>query len=200
MIYEQLPNGTLHLTDHQTMDYIDYWGNGRSTITEQRWNLEVYTNNGVTKVDSILKSLKGKSLLEIGAAPGSLLKKANELGFKTTGVEPDGNLINDIIEYSSSNMIQGYFPNVKFGNRKYDNIVAMDVFEHIEDGQAFIDKCRSLLTADGQIIFMIPFAEDGESMQCNEHIWLYSRQHIEEWLKPTSIETWLQGHHIVIFK
>ena len=49
MIYEKLSNGSLHLTDHQPMDYINYWGGERSTIEEQRWNVEKYIPEGNTE-------------------------------------------------------------------------------------------------------------------------------------------------------
>lgn len=198
MKYQQLENGSLHLTDHKPIDYLNYWGGVRSTLEEQRYNVNGFKSNGQTKVEAVLKYCTGETILEIGCAPAELLKEAKEKGFKTEGIEPDPSIIPEMEEYSGCKIYEGYFPDVKIGNKKYDNIIALDVFEHIEDGQAFIDKCRKLLKKDGKIIFMLPLAEDGESQYHNEHIWLYSREHLTEWLNP-EFETWMEGHHIIVF-
>lgn len=199
MQYKKLDNGSLHLEDHVPETYQNYWGGTRSTLEEQIYNVNGFKSNGQTKVEAVLKHCTGESILEIGCAPAEFLRVATAKGFKCEGIEPDQSIISKLEEYSGCKIYNGYFPDVKIGNKKYDNIVAMDVFEHIEDGQAFIDKCRKLLKKDGKIIFMIPLAEDGEEMQCNEHVWLYSRGHITEWLNP-EFETWHKGHHIIIFK
>lgn len=201
--YKKHTNGTLQLLDKVVTDYSNYWDvEGRSTIEEQRYNVHGFKSNGLTKAEAVLKHAVGKSILEIGCAPGSLLKLAKERGYTAEGIEPDKKYIDNISGYSGCKVHEGYFP-MKF-RRKFDTIIAMDVFEHVEDGQAFIDACRSLLTKDGVIIFMLPIImNDGkfdDNMKMNEHVWLYSENHLTEWLNPLVIERWYLGHEIIVFK
>ena len=200
--YKQHPNGTLQLINPPKIDYTGYWEvQGRSTLIEQRYNVHGYKSNGQTKAEAVLKYAVGSTLLEIGCAPASLLKLAKEKGFTAEGIEPDKKYIQELEQYSGCKVHQGYFP-LKL-KKKYDTIIAMDVFEHIEDGQGFIDACRGLLKKDGVIIFMMPIImNDGlfdENMKMDEHVWLYSENHLREWLKPIAIERWYLGHEIIVF-
>lgn len=202
--------GTAHNTNALPREhYLDeYWGekHGHSSLEDQRYNLECIENeNGESKVTSVLKYITGNQLLEIGCAPGSLLRAARLSGqfpsFKSDveGVEPDERYASAIMEYSDCSVIHfGFFEDIEFSHT-YTTIAALDVLEHIADPQPFIQKALSLLEDGGRIVLMVPTIESARPEDWHpEHHWLFSEQYLNEWLNPITIETWLPGHCVIV--
>src|ERR1700749_1269288 len=114
--YEVCECGTYHsqkLLSPEELYLNGYWGpeHGRSTMEEQVNNLMEYNIEGISKVDSILQYALGNTLLEIGCAPGILLKTAKEKGFSVLGIEPDSKNIPQIIKISGiQEVFVGFFP------------------------------------------------------------------------------------------
>lgn len=185
-------------------NYLDnYWdeSKGHSTLQDQRHNLEVFVNeNGETKVQAVLKHCVGKSILEVACAPGSFLFTAREAGFQCAGIEPDERYIANISAYSGCTVFKGFFEDISLGGG-LSNIVAMDLLEHLEDGETFVQKAMSLLEVGGRLILMLPLADSCREQDFHpEHQFLYSRKFIEEWLRPVLVEEWLPGHSVVVIE
>jgi tRNA (mo5U34)-methyltransferase len=203
-IYETLPCGTQHLVNPQPIDYAgDYWdGKKHSTLEEQQFNVDGFRNiAGETKVDCVLKRCRGKRLLEIACAPGCLLKRAREAGFEAFGVEPSERYVHTIEKYSGCKVFFGFFPGVDCGSG-YDTVVAMDVLEHVNYPEQFVECVLALLNPGGRAIFMIPARlNDGlfdNKHLCFEHINIFSEKRLREWLKPTEFGRWMIGHEIIV--
>jgi 2-polyprenyl-3-methyl-5-hydroxy-6-metoxy-1,4-benzoquinol methylase len=205
-IYEVLQNGTLRLTNPNRLDYCNdpYWGvDGKSTLEDQRYNLEQHLNaDGISKVDYALRRCVGNSLLEIGCAPGSLLRVARERGFNAIGIEPNEEYVDRIEKYSGCNVICGEFPSTTNIVMNFDTIVALDVLEHVKDPEAFVAAALKLLNPDGRLVLMVPaLLEDGLSRGQDkhfEHLHLFSERHLREWLKPIEISRWELGHETIV--
>jgi 2-polyprenyl-3-methyl-5-hydroxy-6-metoxy-1,4-benzoquinol methylase len=206
-IYEVLQNGTLRLTNPNRLDYCNdpYWGvNGKSTLEDQRYNLEQHLNaDGISKVDYALRRCVGDTLLEIGCAPGSLLRVAKERGFNAIGIEPNSEYIEAISNYSNCTVMHGEFPSVaKQISWSVDSIVALDVLEHVKDPEAFVAAALKLLNPGGRLVLMVPaLLEDGLSRGQDkhfEHLHLFSEKHLREWLKPIEISRWELGHETIV--
>jgi len=205
-IYEVLQNGTLRLTNPNRLDYCNdpYWGvDGKSTLEDQRYNLEQHLNaDGISKVDYALHRCVGNSLLEIGCAPGSLLRVARERGFNAIGIEPNEEYVDRIEKYSGCNVICGEFPGTTNIAMNFDSIVALDVLEHVKDPEAFVAAALKLLNPGGRLVLMVPaLLEDGLSRGQDkhfEHLHLFSERHLREWLKPIEISRWELGHETIV--
>lgn len=205
-IYEVLQNGTLRLTNPNRLDYCNdpYWGvNGKSTLEDQRYNLEQHLNaDGISKVDYALRSCVGSTLLEIGCAPGSLLRVAKERGFNAIGIEPNEEYVDRIEKYSDCNVICGEFPSTTNIVMNFDSIVALDVLEHVKDPEAFVAAALKLLNPGGRLVLMVPaLLEDGLSRGQDkhfEHLHLFSERHLRDWLKPIEISRWELGHETIV--
>lgn len=198
-MYQKTAKG-LHLENAPKIDYCNYWGIGKSTFEEQKFNVNGMTGmNGKTKVDSILQYAKGDSLLEIACSPAELLRVAKHK--RKVGIAPEIEYLEQMKRESGAEIIGGYFEDYD-SNEKFDTIVAMDLLEHLEDGQGFIDRCKKHLKKDGRIILMLPLImNDGlfdDKHLHPEHIWIYSQDYIEEWLKPTLFDRWIIGHEIIV--
>lgn len=204
--YRQEPNGSCYLIDPPAFDYsAPYWGkDGRSTLEEQRFNVHGFQNeNGMTKSENVLLHCVGTSILEIGCAPGSFLRYAVEQGFECMGIAPEKGLSSVINAHCGCPVVEGFFPDaIKDSDKLFDNVVAMDVFEHIEDGKGFVENCMKRLNPNGRLILMIPMLTDEDEFRpqdfCDEHVVIYHKKHLEEWLKPVLIEKWISGHWIVV--
>lgn len=202
--YTKLPNGTLKILGGQVADYTKpYWGvSNRSTITEQIYNVGEFIGiNGKTKAATTLDYCVGTTLLEIGCAPGEVMRQAKERGFKCVGLEPCEEHIDFIANLSGAEVNCSMFEDFK-PKTKFDNVVALDVIEHVGDPEAFIDKCRSHLNPGGRIILMTPIIGPGIPWRdCDfhpEHLQLFHIDHINEWLNPLHLELWYPGHMTIV--
>ena len=204
-LYNKLKNETLKLKEVLPIDYVNYWGKERSTFDDQKYNVNgIKDNKGRTKIDVIFKYVKGNSLLEIACCPGELLRIAKEKGFKKViGVAPEKEYIEKMKEETGAEIFEGFFEDFETKD-KFDTIVAMDLFEHLEDGQKFIDKCRKMLKKGGCIILMLPLIIKGQEFDIKhyspEHVWIYSEEHINKWLKPIKKDKWLTGHEVIVIE
>lgn len=202
--YRRLRNGTLVRKDQSPFDYAKpYWGSGEhSTIEDQIFNVNGFKSDiGETKADAVLRYVVGSSLLEIGCAPGALLKMAADSGMRAEGIEPCSEHIDFVRNYSGCQVYCGMFEDIQM-LPTYDTIVAMDVLEHVPNPEAFMEKAMSLLNPDGRIVLTLPaIYDDGEFDMKNchpEHLNLFSQKHLKKWLNPTVFDRWVVGHEIVV--
>lgn len=210
--------GTHHSTagvEPEAIYGADYWSEkfGHSTIDEQVYNCDTHLENGISKNGFILSLIEDgwrDSALEIGCAPGSLLKKLREdAGFElVTGIDVDSKYEADIrrIGNHDGQLLFGYFPeSAKFLDEdSFDLIVGADVFEHSPHPFAFMSKCASLLASGGQLILMLPLICADTVMPERffhpaEHLWLHTDNHIrmlaEQFgLTKVKFNRWTVGH------
>jgi 2-polyprenyl-3-methyl-5-hydroxy-6-metoxy-1,4-benzoquinol methylase len=203
--YTQLPNGTLKRNDGATTDYTQpYWGvEGKSSIEEQVFNVGVFLgDNGKTKAETAMSYAVGEQLLEIGCAPGEILRQAVAKGFAVVvGLEPCPEHIEFIESHSNAAVICRSFEDFDT-DLTYDTIIALDVLEHVPDPEAFVDKAFSLLNSKGRLILMTPvLGPDIPWRDCDfhpEHLHLFHIDHIKEWLNPIALELWHPGHMTIV--
>jgi len=186
--YKLLDNGSyksLEFDSPSDIYFDNYWSSNRkhSTINEQVSN--VIEKNELVK--SKIIDIEPKCILEIACAPGILLGDLS-LNYKTFGIEIDDRYKDEIKAYSKdSNLLFGFFPEVTKGmdSEKFSNIIALDVIEHVEDGDSFIKECSRLLVDEGRLIIQAPIILEDGIMVDNmfhyiEHIWIYSIKHLTE--------------------
>ena len=83
----------------------------------------------------------------------------------------------------------------------------MDVFEHVNDTDGFIEAAYRLLRKNGALICMSPIiCEDGEYRErdfvAREHCWVYSKKFLDPYLKErfskVEWDKWITGHELFI--
>lgn len=195
----------------------EYWSydNKRSKIEEQVLNHLCTDDCGISKVDRVLQFVpKGESVLEIACAPGALLKKLLDYGYTDIwGIEPSERYITFICNQApTAKILNGYFPNVtsEFGENYFDCIVALDIFEHVEDYEAFLLEVKRLLKEGATAVIMSPIIlKDGlyrkiDFEHPDEHCWIYTENFLETYLKEkfshVEFRRWICGHEIIIIK
>ena len=165
----------------------NYWSTPiRSSIDEQVAN--VVDKNRLV-IDN-LTPIEPKMSLEIACSPGILLGEMTDLGFECVGIEVDEKYKEQIQKYSKDAELHfGFFPQVaaEWGSEQFSNIIALDVFEHIEDSNTFLSECNRLLIKDGHLIIQSPIIlEDGQMddkmFNGLEHIWIYGIEDLKDLL------------------
>jgi 2-polyprenyl-3-methyl-5-hydroxy-6-metoxy-1,4-benzoquinol methylase len=111
-----------------------------------------------------------------------------DLGFQCIGIEVDEKYKPEIQKYSKDAELHfGFFPQIskEWARYQFSNIIALDVFEHIEDSNGFLEECNRLLVQGGHLIIQSPIIlEDGQMddkmFNGLEHIWIYGIQDLHE--------------------
>lgn len=144
-------------------------GRTGSTRTQFFWEyLEPYS-----------KSWNGKTVLDIGAGTGWLVVRALEHGAtKAVGIEPSvNNVAQGKQDHPNVELRQETFESFDGGNQRFDEIVAVMSFPHIANLDITFRKIRSLLTANGEAIIIVP---DYDYFQTPRHGYRIEQQPIDE--------------------
>jgi 2-polyprenyl-3-methyl-5-hydroxy-6-metoxy-1,4-benzoquinol methylase len=125
--------------------------------------------------------------------------------FKCTGIEVDSKYKEQIEKYSKGAVLYfGFFPEIskEWESNQYSNIIALDVFEHIEDSNGFLEECNRLMVTGGHLIIQSPIIlEDGQMddkmFNGLEHIWIYGIQDLKQLLNEHGFKVLKVDRHII---
>lgn len=198
----------------------DYWSHerGHSTMQEQVYNVEMHRENGVCKNDFVINLLRSvedldKSIMmEIGCAPGVLMRRLmDEEKFGVCyGVEACAEWRQEIWHIARHHfpILAGLFPSATrfILDERLTCLIALDVFEHSHEPEAFLAECWRLLRPNGTLLLMMPMAAPGlpERFFCaQEHAFLHSQANLGSLLadagfRDLSFDAWTRGHETVI--
>jgi len=151
------------------------------------------------------------SVIEIGCAEGSLLIALKELGWKTTGIEPDPNTVSEVNKNTDLDVRTGVFPDVE-NLPKAELIVACDVLEHSYDPVAFLKTAHRQMSSGGILYLQLPLVNentDVASLNINvfdpeEHAFIFTRSSIVTILNTCGFDVlenddyWHISHEITI--
>jgi 2-polyprenyl-3-methyl-5-hydroxy-6-metoxy-1,4-benzoquinol methylase len=211
--YTKTPEGSYKSNHFQKPEdiYLDeYWSakQNHSTISEQVNN--VREKNELVK--AALTQIEPKVVLEIACAPGILLNDLHP-EFETYGIEVDQCYRDDIQGIAfNAKLYFGFFPEItKHWKSEFcSNIIALDVFEHVEDGLGFLKECERLLCEGGRLIIQAPIMFEDDVMDEKqfheiEHIWIYDVNHLVAMANQcnlgfVSMTQWKLGHEQIVFE
>lgn len=94
----------------------------------------------------LVSIIKGKTVLDIGCNDGSLLKEFKKHDWDVMGIDPAQNLNIEGIP-----IIKEFFPSDKLYGKKFDCIMALNVFAHNSYPFEFLLGIKSLLNEGGEI-------------------------------------------------
>lgn len=94
-----------------------------------------------------LNNKKPKNVLDIACNDGTQLNYFKNLGIITYGIDPAENLYH--ISKKEHNIICDYFPSEKINDKKYDLVIAQNVFAHTDNVNDFLKKIVEILSDDG---------------------------------------------------
>lgn len=123
-------------------------------------------------IDTIFKEVdKANNILDIGCSSGTFLDQVKKRNINVFGIELNQSeyklaiskghtVYNDLVE------------NIQFKD-KFDAITMWDVFEHIKDGEFYLNLMKTLLTENGVIFLQIPSSDSLAAKILREHCNMY---------------------------
>jgi len=142
-----------------------------------------------------------KSLLDVGAGAGLLIRAAKEKGINSTGVEPSSYFVNKAKELFEIDLLTGSVPHKDIENKTFDIIFAIDVLEHVPNPLEFLNVLKSYMHKNSTLVIATP---DNNSIACKflkQKWWHYRIAHIG-YFNKFSIQKAAEkcGFHIIKIK
>ncbi len=150
-------------------------------------------NGGLDDIQKLLPSVS--NILDIGCSAGTFLDLSQKRSLRTFGVElnqQEYELAKEKGHYVYDELLE----KINFNN-KFDAITMWDVFEHIKDGEFYLNQMKKLLSNDGVIFLQIPSSDSLAAkilrVDCNmfdglEHVNLYGVETIKALAEKCELE------------
>lgn len=161
----------------------EYYENNHSEQSEivesdlDGFYIKIY-DEGLDDIQNLLPTIS--NILDIGCSSGMFLDLAKNRKINTFGIE-----LNESEYILAKNKGHGIYnkllEDIDF-NKKFNAITMWDVFEHIKDGEFYLNNMKKLLSNDGVIFLQIPSSDSLAAKilrdKCNmydglEHVNLY---------------------------
>lgn len=108
---------------------------------------------------SLLKPLVGKKALDVGCGAGLLCEPLARLGAKVTGLDAAPENIAAARAHAGPQGLDIDYRNEaieNFGGKDHDLVTSLEVLEHVDDPQGFVDGLAGSLAEDGLMIISTP--------------------------------------------
>ena len=145
-----------------------YEGSQDSRTLQMRWLIE-----------RALEARPGaKTLLDIGAAAGLLVKLARDQGLEAVGVEPSRDLVASAQRLHGVELIQGTVPHERLAGRRFDIVFLADVIEHVSEPVALLEHARELLAPGGVLLVVTPDLGSVARRMLQKRWWHFRLAHV----------------------
>ncbi len=135
-----------------------------------------------------------KTLLDIGAGAGVLVRRARELGFQAEGVEPSRSLAQSASRINGVELLQGYFPHPGVDRRKFDVITLVDVIEHVPRPLALLRSAADALASQGILLVVTPDVDSVAARLLRRRWWHFRLAHIGYFSRLTLMRAGTRAH------
>ena len=108
---------------------------------------------------SQLRPLAGKKALDVGCGAGLLCEPLARMGAKVTGLDAAAENVAVALAHAEPQGLDIDYRNEAiedFGGRDFDLVTSLEVLEHVDDPQAFINGLAHALADDGLMIISTP--------------------------------------------
>ena len=150
-------------------------------------------NGGLDNISKFIENLS--SILDIGCSSGTFLDLCKEKNIGTFGVELN-QAEYEYVKRKGHTVYNELLENIQF-EEKFDAITMWDVFEHIKDGEFYLNLMKTHLTENGVIFLQIPSSDSLAAKilreHCNmfdglEHVNLYGVETIKKLAEKSGLE------------
>jgi len=168
------------------------------------FDLDMVNTNSLSLIINQIK--RGSTVLEFGPANGRMTRYLKEaLDCKVYLVEIDEEAGKEALQYGAdlvADDIETYSWYDRYENIRFDYITFADVLEHLRDPESVLIKAKSLLKADGSILFSVPnlahnsvlislmnheFEYNKTGLLDNTHIHFFTKNSIENAMNRTGL-------------
>lgn len=109
----------------------------------------------VHELRKLSQSSIGLKILDIASACGDSIVVCSNYG-KTFGIDVSWDAIKYCKQKNIETILRGDAHNLPFKSDSFDIVVALDVFEHLEDDIASMKEIERVLKSEGKLIFNVP--------------------------------------------
>ena len=158
-------------TDAAIKDYYESNHTEQSEVVESdtdNFYVNIY-NGGLDNIQKESSSIK--NLLDIGCSSGTFLDLAKKRDFNTFGVELNQTEYK-FAKAKGHNVHNDLLENINF-EEKFDVVTLWDVFEHLIDGEFYLNEIQKVLSDDGVIFLQVPSSDALAAKILREHCNMY---------------------------
>ncbi|MEO5892402.1 MAG: class I SAM-dependent methyltransferase [Ferruginibacter sp.] len=154
---QQVPDQASIGPYYQSDTYISHSDTEKGLINKGYKLARGYTLNWKIKLvgNSLVKSSKPGSLLDIGAGTGAFLHKAFESGWQVTGLEPDDGA-RKICRDKYNLVLESPEKLFDLPANEYDAVTMWHVLEHVHQLHEYMEQIRRVLKKDGVALVALP--------------------------------------------
>jgi len=116
-------------------------------------------------------------LLDVGCGYGLLLDEARRRGYEVVGIELSVDAIHHAGDVLRLPVLESTFEQAPLEPQSFDAIVMSDVFEHLDDPCAALDRCRELLAPGGALMLTTPDPSSWTARLAGGRWWSYLPAH-----------------------
>jgi SAM-dependent methyltransferase len=154
--------------------------------SQHRHHLRRYATEAMYLAE--LESIRAPLLLDVGCANGDFPRYMQARGWRVEGVEasPAAEMISDFPVF------QGWFPDMKVSEPRFDAVTAWAVLEHVHDPAAYFRKAAAVLRPGGLLVFLVTnfhslasrrlFGED-----IPRHLYFFTEATVERYLGQSGL-------------
>lgn len=102
-----------------------------------------------------LLDLSGGKILDLGCGTGAVLAELEQHG-EVVGLDMNSAALAMTSQRGAKSLVMARGECLPFGTGTFDRVVALDVFEHIEDDVTAFEEARRVLKAGGRLILSVP--------------------------------------------
>jgi SAM-dependent methyltransferase len=121
---------------------------------------------------------RARTLLDIGAGAGALVRQARALGIDATGVEPSVALVGGAERINGVRLLRGRFPHPAIAHRQFDIITIIDVIEHLSTPVELLCHAADALAPDGMIVVVTPDVGSVAARILKNRWWHFRMAHV----------------------
>ena len=105
-----------------------------------------------------LERVKEGSILDVGSGQGILIKLCQKNNLKCDGVEIS-DLVRKEIRKNCGNGFELFDDISKVKNNSYDNVICLEVLEHVINPKEFFSELFRVLKPEGKLLLTVPLAD-----------------------------------------
>ena len=118
-----------------------------------------------------------RTLLDVGAAAGLLVREATALGLEAEGVEPSESLA-AFAARRGAQVHQGVLPHDALGSRRFDIVCLIDVIEHVGDPLRMLRDAAAMLAPGGVLALVTPDVRSVAARLLGRRWWHFRLAHV----------------------
>ncbi|MGO9884772.1 MAG: class I SAM-dependent methyltransferase [Solirubrobacteraceae bacterium] len=119
----------------------------------------------------------GRRLLDVGSSYGLMLDEARRRGYDALGVELSSAGVRHTRHALGAPVLEASLETVDLSPASFDAIVMTDVFEHLDDPVAALERCTELLAPGGVLLLTTPDPSSPTARLAGARWWSYLLAH-----------------------